>query len=425
MDRDRILVLMYLVSWITSLFIILKKTKHFGAGCFIISTYIVYAVSAYLLYGTSYYYFNPLPLKLIPYIYLFVMLLIGLIPILELDKNYQKPILTPSTSLLNNVCYIFIFSTLIEFPSSIANISQGLQMMMINSTGAQDMYNESIESVRSSGASISNLSAIISNAFAHIGYLLTVYYATLPKKNKWIFLGLIASSIMKMGNGIALGQRGGIIEPLLVIAATFFLLNAYMGKKIKRIVVSMGLFLVSLLTIPIVYITISRFDNKVMDPFESTYYYLGISSINFNNYALDDGGIRYGDRTIPLFKRMVGCDNVPKNFFERRDKYPNLKINDNTFSTYVGDFAIDYGPSLGAILIVFLSLYITRKSKIRGDTIGFHHIIAVHFMIYMCVIGGIKLFPYADGGNLKIIISIILYVLFSNDYRKQMDYENK
>lgn len=28
----------------------------------------------------------------------------------------------------------------------------------------------------------------------------------------------------------------------------------------------------------------------------------------------NDGGIRYEDRTFPLFKRMLGFDNVPHNF---------------------------------------------------------------------------------------------------------------
>ena len=125
--------------------------------------------------------------------------------------------------------------------------------------------------------------------------------------------------------------------------------------------------------------------------------------------SLDDNGIRYGDRTIPLFKRIVGFDNVPRNFFERRAKYPNLYLNDESFSTYVGDFAIDYGPALGLIIIIIISLTVYNKSKIRGDTIYLHQLLILHILLYMCTIGGLKLFPFADAAGLQVIVYAIIY----------------
>ncbi len=158
-----------------------------------------------------------------------------------------------------------------------------------------------------------------------------------------------------------------------------------------------------------VLITVGRFGTDNIDPLESIYYYAGIENINFNNYALDDNGIRYGDRTIPLFKRILGFDNVPRNFFERRAKYPNLYLNDESFSTYVGDFAIDYGPVLGLIIIIIISLTVYNKSKIRGDTICLHQLLILHILLYMCTIGGLKLFPFADAAGLQVIVYAIIY----------------
>lgn len=60
-------------------------------------------------------------------------------------------------------------------------------------------------------------------------------------------------------------------------------------------------------------------------------WYVGQGSLYFNNNGLDAGGIRYGDRTINLFKRIIDPD-TPKNFVERRDKYHNLEL-DDYFST--------------------------------------------------------------------------------------------
>lgn len=425
MSRDQILVLCYLSAWIITFIFYWKKTKNFNGGSFILSTYILYALCSYLLYGTYYIYFNPLPLTAFPFIYLFVALLLGLLPILKFGSHGYTKLQIPSMKLLNTVSIIFIISTLFDLPSTFSNMVSGMQRMLVDTAAGNDMYTESIENVHNSGSGITNLGAVISNAFAQIGYLLPIYYLTLQKKNKWIFGGLLLACITKMANGISLGQRGGIVEPLLVLTATCFLLKDYIIEKYRRILYIAGSVMVGLITIPVVLITLSRFDNAATDPMASTYYYLGIENINFNNYALDDGGIRYGDRTIPLFKRMIGIDNVPKNFFERRTKYPNLKVNDDTFITYVGDIAIDYGPILGAFIIMLLSRIFLVKTQVRGDTFPFHKLILLHFLLYLCVLGGVKLFPYADAGNLKIILCVFLYFVFKNDYIKQISIKNE
>lgn len=418
MDKDKGLVLIYLVLWVITLVVHYKKRKSFDAGCFVLSTYVMYAINSYLLYGTTYYYFNPQPLKLFPFIYLFAMMLIGLLPVLKFETISEIPIQQPSRKLIHAFCLVFIITTLIHFPSAIGNISSGLAMIL--SGGGQEIYSDSLELVEHTGGGISNLAAIISSAFAQIGFLLTVYYLTLKNHNKWILILLFISCVMKMLNGITLGQRGGIVEPLLILIASFFLLKNYMKPIYRKIALVTGVVLVSLLMIPIVYITLSRFDDKVLNPGESTIYYLGIENINFNNYALDDNGIRYGDRTVPLFKRMLGFDNVPKNFVERRAMYPNLKLNDESFSTYVGDIAIDFGPYVAVVIICFFSLLFMRLTAKGKQGYKFHQLLAVHFLLYLCVIGGIKLFPYSDtGGNLKIIVFIVAYFLFKNDYLKQ------
>lgn len=419
MSSDQNLVLYYLAAWIVTFLVYWRKTKNFNGGAFVMSTYILYALCSFLLYGTTYIYFNPQPLKIFPFIYLYIALLLGILPILKFDTYGYSELQVPSMQLLNAVSIIFIFSTLLDLPSTISNVSEGMIRMLVDSAAGNEMYSESIDNVHSSGAGITNLGAIISNAFAQIGYLLPIYYLTLSKKNKWIFWGLLTACLAKIANGVALGQRGGIVEPLLILAATSFLLKDFIIEKYRRMLYVAGTVMVALVMVPVVLITLSRFDNKAMDPMSSTYYYLGIENINFNNYALDDGGIRYGDRTIPLFKRMIGFDNVPKNFFERRAKYPNLKVNDETFITYIGDIAIDYGPVVGALIIIMMSLFFFNKTYVRGNIVPFHKLLLLHFLLYMCVIGGIKLFPYADGGNLKIIMCIILYFTFKSDYIKQ------
>lgn len=421
MNSDQQLVLVYFLAWIITFLVYFKKRRKFDVSCFIMITYIVYAISSFLLYNTTYISFNPLPLKIFPFLYLFVMLLVGLIPFMRFNSRSINIIYQPSRRLLNLFCLIFIISTLIHFPAAIQKVSEGFQIILLSSSGGLELYEETVESGTDAGHSISNFAAVISNSFAQVGFLLTIYYLTLEKKNKWMLLALFVSCVMKMLNGVATGQRGAIVEPLLVLAATFFMFKDYMKPIYKKTALAVGSLLIAILAVPLIFLTISRFDNKVSDPLESTYYYLGIENINFNNYALDDNGIRYGDRTIPLFKRLVGFQNVPKNFFERREKYPNLKINDNSFITYVGDIAIDYGPIITVILLCFLSYIITKSTRPLRNRFAFHQLLLLHFWLYLCVIGGIKLFPYADtGGNLKIIVFILTYMVFKLDYNNRL-----
>lgn len=412
MDSDLMLILGYLLAWVIVFVFRFRKTKQFDAVSFIISTYIIYAIFSFLLVKET----NDFhPLHLFPFIYLFVLLYVGMLPIIKFSSSQNIQIQQPTITSINILSIIFIISTLFYFPESISKMSQGITMIMIDSTYGLDMYNETMEGASEAGKSVSNIASIISGAFTQIGLLLTVYYLTLTNGKKWIAIGLVLSSIMTMMGGISTGQRGAIVEPLLVLMATYFLLKRYIIPRYRKSIKIAGIILLSFLALVVTLLTISRFDspNSSMDARSSTYYYLGHANLTFNNYALDDNGIRYGDRTVPIFKKMLGFSNVPNNFIERRAKYPRLKVNDEVFVTYVGDLAIDYGPIVAFIIIVTFSLLFTNKIRAKNGLYSFHQLLLVHFVLYLCVIGGVKLFPYSDiGGNLKIIAFVLTYLFF-------------
>lgn len=421
MSTDAILVLIYLLAWIVTFIVRYRKKRSIDAGSFLVLSYIIYAVFSLLLVGSSR---DFLPLKLFPFIYLYIMLLIGMMPVLKFRSTEGILIKNPSITVINTLSLIFIVSTLFYFPHNVSRMTDGLTKMMLDSSYGMDMYNESMHLTENSGHGISNLASIIANAFSQIGLFLTIYYLTLPAGKIWISIGLFLASFMKMAGGISMGQRGAIVEPLLVLFATYFLLRNYIIEKYRKSLVVIGTVILVFLAVPVILITISRFGsiNSSTDSGESIYYYLGHENLIFNNYGLDDGGIRYGDRTIPLFKRAMGFFDVPSNFLERRAKYPYLKVNDEVFITYVGDIAIDYGPIAAFVIIVLLSVIITNSISVRHGCYHFHQLLLVHFVLYMCTIGGVKLFPYSDvGGNLKIIVFILVYtylVILNNSKRQ-------
>ena len=149
--------------------------------------------------------------------------------------------------------------------------------------------------------------------------------------------------------------------------------------------------------------------------------YTGQNILNFNTYAFDNNGIRYGDRTIPLFKKLFLFEDVPDNFIERRQKYPNLKINDEKFVTYIGDFVLDFGPLIAFLIISLFSIFVNTMTKIRGLSYPFYKLILLHFLLSI-IAQGIFLYRYADiSGNLVAIFYFFMFMFlwFYNSLKHQ------
>jgi len=217
-------------------------------------------------------------------------------------------------------------------------------------------------------------------------------------------------------SNISLGQRGPIIEIVLSFIVTYFFLKKFINYRLKRAINILGIIFLILISVPIIALTNSRFGETLGGSSTSVLFYAGQQNIVFNNFGLDNGGIRYGDRVFPFFKKMLGFDNVPDNFWERRDKYPNLHINDEAFIGFVGDFTLDFGPFVAPFIFLFFSIYVYFETRVRNGIVLFHQLILLHFLITVCMLGGLKLYPYSDlGGNLQLIFYFIVFIFFKLD----------
>ncbi len=420
---SNIYLVLYVTAWILTIIVYQKKRQHFDAGSVILFSYLLYSIVSLILYNnpnSTFGTFNRL--SIFPFIYLYLMIMLATSPILKYDDNKIEEIQKPNTALLNTICIIFIVASLAHLPTIISDFVSGLIKLLINSSGGQELYNEAMSNSYSAGdGKISNLAAIISGAFFNIGTLLFFYYLTLKKHSILILIGLFLSNIVSILTYISLGQRGVIIEILLSMIITYFALRKFIPAKINKRIKIIGISLLIAIAVPLIALTNSRFGKVEGSSQASLYYYVGQGNLNFNNYGLDDGGIRYGDRTFPLFKRMLGFDNVPHNFWERRQKYPKLKINDEVFITFVGDFTLDFGPFVAPLIFLLFTLFILNKTRIRNGKILFHQLILVHFVMCVCMIGGMKLFSFSDvGGNLQLIVYFVAFICFRLDYDIRM-----
>ena len=90
-----VLVVVYALAWAYTFFRHQKSCSgDFGSGSFILLTYLLFAVAAVFLYASNANMFGKM--HLLQFIYLFGLLLIGLLPVLSYDKANITDITPPS-----------------------------------------------------------------------------------------------------------------------------------------------------------------------------------------------------------------------------------------------------------------------------------------------------------------------------------------
>ena len=395
-----------------------KKKRHFDAGSLLLVLLVLYSISSLFLYNEAKNDFGLI--RFFPFCYLYLMFMLAFMPILKYNAYKIASIVPPNVIWIKILSIIFIFSTFARLPDIATNFFNGLKAMLIDISAAGDIYNETmrISSSTLGDNKISNLAAIISNLFSNFGVLLLFYNLTLKKKNNFIVIGLALSCLILMLGNIAISQRGPVVEMVLTLLVTFLLFNTFIPLQIKRKVQRIGAIFMLLILIAIIVLTIGRFQNWGNGPLSSVYTYIGQQNLYFNKYGLDNGGIRYGDRTVPLFKRILGFENVPVGFWERRVKYQDkIIINDEKFISFVGDFTLDFGPYITPFIFLFLTLLVLNRTKIYKGQIAFHQLILLHLVACICVQGSMKLFTFADNGNLQLLLYIFLYYFFKLEWR--------
>lgn len=413
--------LLYTLAWSITLVRYFRKKHEFDIACIIISTYIIYGVSSYCLYnsqiGVSRY-----NITLFPLIYLFTMLWLVIKPFYKVRFKGMM-IQRPSSHKINLLAMFLIVFAILPLPNIIMNFQQNIMMVILDSTAGMERYMDMQADAETFGDSVSNIPSIIQGAFADFCPFLLFYYLSLPKKNKWIIIGLILSCITPALSAIASAGRGGIIRVLMNVFCAYVFFCQMIDKKILHYIKLSIILIISLASIPLIAITVSRFGED--DAHSSMLEYVGQGVLNFTTYGLDANGIRYGDRTINLFKRVIAPD-TPKNFMERREKYKHMKIGDESFYTYVGDFTLDFGPILAFVLFVAFSVFASKRIYMRNNTLFFHQLILLYFIACVCIQGGMSLFTFSDiGGGLRLIVFACLYKWFKRDgYKSKLLWQN-
>ena len=412
-ESNYILSAFLILLWVITLIWYQRKNKNFDAGSFIIVMYIIYAVFSIMTINddsipqiTNYE-----PLTLFPYLYLYVMMMIALTPAIYHHTNSTDSIEYPQSNILRIIATIIIVVAILNLPGIVSDFRNGLMSIFTDTEAGKKAYMEQIDNASNVGGAIRNIPAILFNSFSDIGIFLLFYFMTMSKKNHKIIYGLLFANVINLIMPVMRGQRSGVALAFLTIICGYFLFKQYLSKRLNKVIKKIGIVFIAIITLPVAAITISRFGSEKAGVAAFINWYIGQGNIYFNNHALDDNGLRYGDRTLNLFKRLVDS-KTSMNYVERREIYSKLKINDEVFSTFVGDFTIDFGPFFAVIIFIvfnFFVIYSFQKNKTNNNKIKLHQLLLLYFTVCISAQGGMYLFSYSDTRNLNIIVLALLY----------------
>lgn len=401
--------------WIITFVYILRKKRYWGLGVSILLFYATISVIDIHLFNSTQAKGEFEMLKLFPFLYLYAMILLAIYPILQIHERNLNAIQSPNESIFKSVSIILIIFSLYGIWDIISNIPKGLIMLMIDDDFPKEAYKDGLESLdRSKSNSGFNIISIACNAARAVVPAFMLYYITRPNTNKILLTGLIVSSFIAPLQAIVNGSR---YEPAVFIVNLFFgfiFIRKFVSKKIRVKFNIIGLFTVTLICIPFLFVTLSRTDGDTDRMIYSIERYSAESFLNFNNYGLNANGFRYGDKTVPVLKELCGMETA-RNYMERRNKYWMMNMDESVFYTFVGDFTLDFGPFITAILFIFNAIFFCTALKIRKQRMLFHQYLLLYLLMYGCV--GYFQFPLADiNGNMRIILMLFLYFLFKMEY---------
>lgn len=428
MNWNDILQYSYVLVWTLVLMRTYKKSHCIGIGFFIIAEFIVCGLfSIQVMHDSSSEWYKE-TLSFFPMLVFFFFLYITSYPLIRYDRTFIETIQQPNSRLLKTIAIAYIGLSMISLPSQLSDIITNLPLIILEME-TSNMYDDAKYSYESIGTGSMNLPVILSGLLFHVGVLLAFYYLYLndPKKKILVVL-LFISFIPALFSGLSSGQRGGIIQTVLFISGTYFMFRRFYKDNIKKRIDRVFTVSAVLFGIVIGTMTISRFGEGSENAGSSVFFYGGHQQLVFNKYAFDNNGIRYGDRTAPLVKLLMGSDRVPNNFMERRAKYPKLYVDDYLFITYVGDFFLDYGPFFASIFLLVMSYFMIRGTTVRNKQILFHQLMLLEILVFTIPIGTIKLFQYSEiRGNVSLLFDLMLCVLFYIDYthkfRRKANYQ--
>lgn len=406
-------IVFYIFLWICIFYYYVRRDKRLSLGLSLIVLYTAQAIVALIVLNSEFSDYNNIALSLWPFIYLFFMLYLSMKPILDLKERGLYEIEIPNSKINTFLCVFFALFSIISIYNILPNIQYGFtQMLVSDSEGIMDLYLDSTEVKRmhTSFSGFFSLQGVISNMSNYITPLLFFTYYVKKNKSNVVTVLLLIALLQGPLTGIANASRQQLIGQIFTFFLLYFFFSPYMTHSSKNTFKKVGLIFVFVLFAFLAIITIARTSQKSYhgDSLYNIESYFAQGPINFNGFCLDANGTREGNRVAPLFLQMMGKGVLTPE--QIKNKYHYMKIDSSSFSTYVGDIVLDFGPYWAVVLFVIMTLVFRRMLK-HKRRLSYGQVIVVFMLVKFC--SGYYQFGFSGvGGNLAFLMLLTMSIIF-------------
>lgn len=350
-----ILIINFLLYFVYFLFNIRETGFLFKA---LIGMYMFVCVSSIFIWESGIYSFlhrNHIitsNLNIFPFLYLFVTFVFLFRPIKKFNENKIEMIVLDDkfrVEILGKLSIIFGFSLLfllllfVDYNASLEN--------------ASEVYNESEDGALVMPVFLYRLYTLHRLLYPFI-LLLGFYYLAFRSEYRFRTISLMVSAIIpKVFVSIVLVSRGGLFFILIELLTCFLIFRKFIPRKTKRLFFVGSLLILAVLVSVVIVFTASRFGDSAFGPLMSAIKYFGESFLNFNSTFW--GNIKehpMGEFKFPFIYQLF---ETPQVFLSRSEQYSFFSemtgANVLLFKTIVGDFYVEYGMVLGALVLVLIS----------------------------------------------------------------------
>jgi oligosaccharide repeat unit polymerase len=407
MESKQILILNAVVYIVT--FVVYQlKVKKFTMSSFVLIIYAFSASCAVDLFNSSNYHNRQI--TVFPFIYLYAGFLLMMYPLKKFSAEKITCHRIKKVLYIDTLSIIVIISIFVNFLFRISSINFSF---FSNVESLATNYAESLQKARGYEDlyfSYDKIAQYLSSMFGGLSVFL-LGYNLIYLKRKYITMGLFICLLIRIIMTAHSGGRGALFSILLDAVFVFLCFHKSMTKALKKMFLRWVSIFAGIIIIIFLAITIGRSTMYGRDAFVFFGDYAGQSFLNFNAYCLDAGGTREGDRIAQIVRLAVGLP-ISRNMFERIDKYQHMKIGENTFYTFVGDFTLDFGPIMGFLILIIISMFFIQVVKSRSYHFG--HIFLI-YILYRIMAFGIIQFPfYGIFQNIVVLIAVVLYFIFNS-----------
>lgn len=394
------------VIYIATLLIYWRYKRRFDLGFLIIAAFAFIA----LLAIPHHYFLGSLykrTISVLPFIYLYVVLLLFIRPYIRANKNIVNNVIVPNQRKLKLIANLFIISAVVStyvlLPLAIKNIGSGEWNEIRN-----ELYAE--ENTMPYENFFEHIMMIYNQYFRLISILIFFYFITTQKQGK-LFLIFLALSIVvpTFLVSINIASRGMIINLSMELLAGFILFSNGISSKIKKKIYLFAFIFIAVFLVYSMAVTDSRFGDETGYEYSANFSlldYFGQPMLVFNDAIASMHDYANGKYFFKFIFDLFSIDSD----INQHQLGGNWGV---SFFTFIGALYIDFGPFGTFFLALILPYYINRN--INGRAIYFENIYLYYFF-YIFFLEGVFVTGYSSIIGLMFTFVIYLFLKTQKQY---------